>query len=44
MGFSLRSKGWQLWYLGMAAPWYVGSSRIRDRTHVSGISRRVLYD
>jgi len=32
-----------LWCTGLAAPWHVRSSRIRDRTHVSCIGRWILY-
>ena len=32
----------QLWHTGLAAPWHVGSSRTRDRTHVPCIGRRIL--
>ena len=31
-----------LWYTGLVAPWQVGSSRIRDQTHVPCIRRWVL--
>ena len=33
----------QLWCMSLVALWHVGSSRIRDWTHVSCISRRILY-
>ena len=32
----------QLWCMGLGAPWQVGSSRIRDRTCVPCIGRRIL--
>ena len=33
----------QLWQTGFVAPWHVGSSWTRDRTHVTRTGRRVLY-
>ena len=33
----------QLWLRGLAAPWHVGSSWIRDRTCVSCFGRQILY-
>ena len=33
----------ELWHTGLGAPWYVGSSWIRDQTHVSCIGRWILY-
>ena len=38
-----RVMAWQWWCMGLAAPWRVGSSRIRDWIHVSCIGRRILY-
>jgi len=32
-----------LWCMGSVAPWLVGSSQIRDQTHVSCTGRRILY-
>ena len=32
----------QLWPMGPVAPWHVGSSWTRDRTHVPCIGRRIL--
>ena len=29
--------------MGLAAPWHVGSSRIRNQTHASCIGRQILY-
>ena len=48
MGFSncgpgLQGAGSTLWCTGLIVPWYVGSSRTRDGTHVSCIGRRILY-
>ena len=37
-----RAQAQQLWRAGLAAPWHVGSSRIRDRTLVSCIGRQTL--
>ena len=31
-----------LWYMGLVAPWHLGSSQTRDQTHVSGIGRPTL--
>ena len=39
-----RAQAKELWCKGLAAPQHVGSSQIRDRTHVSCISRRILYN
>ena len=33
----------QLWFTGLVAPWHVGSSQIRDQTHVSCIDRWIIY-
>ena len=33
----------QLTYTGLVAPWHVGTSQTRDRTHVPCIGRRILY-
>ena len=30
-----------LWYMGLVAPWHLGSSQTRDRTHVSWVGRRI---
>ena len=38
-----RAQAQQLWHMGLVAPWHVGSSHIRDRTHVSCIGRKILY-
>ena len=38
-----RAQAQQLWHRGLAAPEPVGSSRIRDQTHVSCIGRWILY-
>ena len=40
-GSRVRGLQW-LWLPGLAAPRHVGSSRIRDRTHVSSTARRIL--
>ena len=32
-----------MWLTGLAALWHVGSSWTRDRTHVSGTGRQILY-
>ena len=32
-----------MWYIGLVAPWRVGSSRIRVQTRVPGIDRPILY-
>ena len=37
-----RLQAQQLWCKGLVAPWHVGSSRSRDRTHVPCIGRRIL--
>ena len=29
-----KAKAQQLWHPGMAAPWHMGSSQIRDQTHL----------
>ena len=43
MGFSSCSiRAQWLWHVGLAAPWYVGSSQIRDGTHVPCMDRRIL--
>ena len=31
-----------LWVTGLVAPWHVGSSQTRARTHVPGIGRQIL--
>ena len=36
-----RAQAQQLWRMGLVAPWHVGSSRTRDRTHVPCIGRRI---
>ena len=38
-----RAQAQWLWIMGSVAPWHVGSSQIRDQTHVSCIGRRILY-
>ena len=43
-GFSIcGSRAQELWCMGLAAPRHVGSSRIRDWTHVSCIGRQIIY-
>ena len=37
-----RAQAQQLWRIGLVAPWHVGSSWTRDRTHVPCIGRRIL--
>ena len=37
-----RAQAQQLWHTGLVAPWHVGSSWTRDRTHVPCIGRRIL--
>ena len=37
-----REQAQQLWPKGLAAPWHVGSSQIRNQTHVSSICRWIL--
>ena len=37
-----REQAWQLWHTGFVALRHVGSSRTRDRTHVSCIGRWIL--
>ena len=32
-----------MWHTDSAVPWHVGSSRMRDRTHVSCVSRQIFY-
>ena len=39
-GFSCRRAWW--WYSGLVASWHVGSSHIRDWTHVPCIARQIL--
>ena len=36
-----RAQAQQLWCMGLAAPWHVGSSQTRARIHVPRISRRI---
>ena len=38
-----RAQSPQLWHTGLAALQHVGSSHIRDQTHVSCIGRSILY-
>ena len=38
-----RAQAQQLWCMGFVGPWHVGSSRVRDRTHVSCIGWQILY-
>ena len=38
-----RAQAQQLWHTGLAAPQYVGSSWIKDRTRVSCVGRWILY-
>ena len=37
-----RAQAQLLWRMGLVAPWHVGSSRTRARTHVPCIGRRIL--
>ena len=37
-----RAQAQQLWRTGLVAPWHVGSSWIRDQTHVPCIGRWIL--
>ena len=37
-----RVQAQQLWCTGLGAPWHVGSSRTRARTHVPCIGRQIL--
>ena len=37
-----RMKAQYLWSIGLVALWHVGSSRTRDRTHVSCLGRQIL--
>ena len=37
-----RAQAQQLWHTGLVAPWHVGSSWNRDRTHVPCIGRWIL--
>ena len=37
-----RKQAQQLWPTGLVAPWHMGSSQTRDRTHVPCIGRRIL--
>ena len=37
-----RAQAQQLWCMGSVAPWHVGSSRTRARTHVPCTGRRTL--
>ena len=39
---SCGTRAQQLWHTGLVAPWHVGSSRTRTRTHVPCIGRRIL--
>ena len=39
-----RAQAEELGYIGLVARQHVGSSQIRDRTHVSCIGRRILYN
>ena len=41
-GFSCRRARAWWWYSGLVASWHVGSSQIRDWTHVPCIARRIL--
>ena len=38
-----RAQAQWLWHMGLIALQHVGSSRIRDQTHVSCIGRQILY-
>ena len=38
-----RAQAQWLWCPGLVAPWLVGSSQIRDQTHVSCTGGRILY-
>ena len=37
-----RGWTWQLWHMGLAAPWHVGSSRTRAQTHDPCIGKWIL--
>ena len=37
-----RAQAQQLWFMGLVAPWHVGSSQTRAQTRVSCIGRRIL--
>ena len=37
-----RAQAQQLWHTGLAAPWHVGSTRTRARTHVPCIGRQIV--
>ena len=37
-----RAQAWELWHMGLVAPWHVGSSGTRARTRVPCIGRRIL--
>ena len=39
---ALDARASVVWHTGLVAPWHVGSSRTKDRTHVSWIARRIL--
>ena len=41
LGF--RAQAQQLWYIGLAASWHVGSSWTSDQTHVPCIGSWILY-
>ena len=41
MGSGVRGPQ-QLWYTGLVAPWHVGSSQTREKTHVHSIGRQIL--
>ena len=38
-----RAQALSAWRTCLVAPWLVGSSRIRDQTHVSSTGRQILY-
>ena len=38
-----QAQAWQLWPMGLVALWYVGSSQIRDQTHVFCVGKWILY-
>ena len=38
-----RAEAQQFWHTGLAAPMHVGSSCVRDLTHISCIGGQILY-
>ena len=39
----LWSTGWIVWCTDLVPPWHVGSSQIRDQSHVSCIGKWIIY-